>query len=150
MVRSKKIKKLYDTASISVILKKAATSPNDLQKVADKIGITIPISYRWIEEYNPDIETPQILNLGNKKILGTHWVCVYGNDYFDPFGMPPPPEVLIKKRVSYTPLTIQNSLSGGCGIYCILWIYYKMIDELDEFYSLFNMSNTNSDKDLYP
>ena len=35
-----------------------------------------------------------VINLDDSIGPGTHWVCYYNNYYFDPFGMPPPIEVV--------------------------------------------------------
>ena len=44
-----------------------------------------------VNSFNPECG---IINLDDTIGSGTHWVCYYDNYYFDPFGMPPPVEVV--------------------------------------------------------
>ena len=58
---------------------------------------------------------------------GTHWVCVFGNEYFDSFGLSPPEEVVgwmkkHHKKCWYNSSKIQMNDSVLCGYYCIHFI----------------------------
>ena len=39
-----------------------------------------------------------IINLDSNNGSGTHWVCYVDSFYFDPFGLPPPENILFIKR----------------------------------------------------
>ena len=73
-----------------------------------------------------------IVNLASNNSQGTHWVCYYGNNYFDSFGLPPPNEVLTymqtppsgRKFASLPPIyynsnEIQDRESVICGHLCL-------------------------------
>lgn len=58
---------------------------------------------------------------------GTHWVCCFGNEYFDSFGLPPPDVVVrwMKKNgddVFYNSSKLQKDRSILCGYFCIYYI----------------------------
>ena len=118
------------------ILKQDMTTRKDLEFLAQKLNIP-NLQVNWVRDYiqNPDI--PQILNLGNNQIQGTHWISTYKGKYFDPFGLPPPNNKL--KDLEWVQFHIQDQKKGGCGQYCLLWIYYMMIGEEDQFYNMFCM-----------
>ena len=122
------------------IIKSDITSYQDLLDLAHKIGIK-DLKVKWLSEYDPTNPSPQILNLGSssKDKAGTHWVCAYGDHYFDSFGMPPPPKL---DHLQWTPLQYQDIDQGRCGQWCLFFIYHKKIDELDKFYSLFRNLNS--------
>jgi len=136
MTRTKKLNIYERPASISQIIRKSETSEDELHKLAKHFGINVRIS--WARDYDSSLERDphigQIINMGSPSIGGTHWCAAYMDKYFDPFGMPAAPNMT---HLQWTPLQIQNINSGGCGCYCMLWIYYAMRDELDEFYSQF-------------
>ena len=62
-----------------------------------------------------------IVNLDSNKSQGTHWVCYYGNNYFDSFGLPPPDEVVkyMKTPIFYNSNEIQDRQSVTCGHLCL-------------------------------
>lgn len=69
---------------------------------------------------------------------GSHWVCVYGNEYFDSFGLRPPNIVEhwmeTKHPESYfNSSKLQMDDSILCGFYCIHYIEerYKGREALD-------------------
>jgi hypothetical protein len=81
-----------------------------------------------------------IINLQNfAEGNGTHWTCFkYGKtiEYYDPFGFPPPIEVmrLAKGDIKWSPKQIQDEKSTACGYYCIARVlsklpYQKFIDK---------------------
>lgn len=58
---------------------------------------------------------------------GSHWTCVFGNEYFDSFGLPPPDVVrdwMLKKnkQVLYNSSKLQKDESVLCGLFCIYFI----------------------------
>ena len=59
-----------------------------------------------------------IVNMSPREQGGSHWVLVYGNIYFDSFGVPPPltiaPYVNIFNETEY-----QDFNSSACGFYCL-------------------------------
>lgn len=77
-----------------------------------------------------------IVNLDTNMGSGTHWVAFYvalrcGDNttasaaYFDSFGVVPPLEVqdsLKGYQTVYNTLDIQSLSTGGCGLYCLLFI----------------------------
>lgn len=70
-----------------------------------------------------------IINMDSVNGNGTHWICVSNLPhnmivYFDPFGCPPPEEVLTfmriaKKPMYYSDVDIQDINSDACGWFCI-------------------------------
>lgn len=138
MVRSKKINIYERKASINQIIRKSETSAEELERLANHLGINVRIV--WRKDYDPKLEKNpnigQIINMGNG--VGSHWVAAYKDKYFDSLSMPPPPNMV---HLQWTPLQIQNIRSGGCGNYCIFWLYHAMRDELDEFYTHFDPYN---------
>jgi len=131
MVR--KTKSIYKEFNFKKILKSEMTSRSDLEFMCDKLGLK-NVKISWLKDYDSNYSGPQILNLGNNTIGGTHWVAIDNNFYFDSFGITPPPQL---EHLQYTPLHIQNINFGFCGNYCLLWLYYSKMDELDQFYNLF-------------
>ena len=63
-----------------------------------------------------------IINLDTKK--GTHWVCYYGNYYFDSFGVRPPKHVEKQlKPLVFSTYKIQNINENLCASYCLYILY---------------------------
>ena len=62
-----------------------------------------------------------IVNLDSNDSQGTHWVCFYGNNYFDSFGLPPPDEVVkyMPHPIYYNSNEIQDRASVICGHLCL-------------------------------
>lgn len=101
----------------------------------------IPLLVEW--DYHYDKKTmydkPVILNLGNPlQMGGSHWIGLWRNKFFDSFGLPPS-DIILKNgfKGSYNKVQIQDIRTGGCGQYCLLWLYYVMSGREAEFYSLF-------------
>lgn len=129
-------KKLIKSYYLSDLVEKSMTTKSDLEFIADKLGINLKVN--WLKDVDPNFKGPQIINLGNPIISGTHWVATYNGKYFDSFGMIPPEKL---DHLEWVPLQIQNQNYGRCGQYCILWLYYAINNELDQFYNLFETLN---------
>lgn len=72
-----------------------------------------------------------VINMGDSKSGGTHWVCLFANKkcmlYIDSFGLPPPEEVLTfmkrsKKAMVYNDTDFQRMNSASCGWFAMLFI----------------------------
>lgn len=118
---------------VSEIIKKPMTTRSDLEFLANKLDLDVKIN--WLKDVDVNDKGMQIINLGNPSIGGTHWVAMYNNMYFDPFGLIPPEKL---DNLEWVPLQIQNMNFGHCGSYCILWLYYCKMGEVDKFYNMFD------------
>lgn len=132
MTKKLNISKIY---SVSSIIKKPMTTKSDLEFLTKKLGLN-DVKICWLKDVDINDNSPQIINLGNPQIGGSHWVCIHKNMYFDPFGLPSPTVLSQFERI---PLMIQNQRFGHCGSYCVLFLYYSSIDEIDQFYNMFNI-----------
>lgn len=128
------VKKLFRKINISSVINAGETSRGDLEALAKKLNI--PVAINWLKDYDKNNKGPQILNMGNPTIGGTHWVATYNGKYFDPFGVVPPSQL---QDLEWIPLQIQSIRSGHCGTYAMLWLYYMMRGEEDQFYNLFTI-----------
>ena len=130
----KKLINLSKRYFVSQIIKKPMTTRSDLEFLANKLNLDVKIN--WLNDAKPNYKGAQIINLGNPTISGTHWVATYNGMYFDPFGIVPPEKL---DQLEWIPLQIQNQNFGGCGNYCILWLFYAKEGEIDKFYDIFNI-----------
>lgn len=128
---------LAKSFSVSSILKKPMTTRSDLEFLLNKLEIE-PFRVVWLKDADPNYREAQVINLGNKTIGGSHWVCTYDGKYFDSFGMVVPEKL---DHLEWIPLQKQNQNYGHCGQYVCLWLYYAKMDELDKFYNLFETLN---------
>ena len=119
---------------VSQIIKKPMTTKSDLEFLSKKLDLDVKI--HWLKDVNRYSKGAQIINLGNPIISGTHWTCTYNGMYFDPFGMPPPPQL---SHLQWVSLPIQNMNFGHCGSYVCLFLYYAKMNEIDKFYNLFQI-----------
>ena len=60
-----------------------------------------------------------IINLDSNNGPGTHWACYVDSFYFDPFGLPPPENILFIKR--YNTSQYQKKISVLCGYFCLFF-----------------------------
>jgi hypothetical protein len=118
------------------LLKQSMTTKGDLELLANKLNLDVKIV--WLKDADPKYKGAQIINLGNPIIGGTHYVCSYNGMYFDPFGMVSPEKL---DHLQWVPLQIQNMNYGHCGQYCVLWLYYAKMNEIDKFYNLLETLN---------
>jgi len=81
---------------------------------------------------------------------GTHWTCFKTGkvlEYYDPFGFPPPMEVMERQKkggIDWTDKQIQNEKSTACGWFCVARIKSNM--PFHQFIDYF--SNDSSKNDL--
>ena len=64
---------------------------------------------------------------------GTHWVCYVDPFYFDPFGLPPPENILSIKR-NNTSQYQKKKISILCGYFCLFFI--KMFQDGNSVYDI--------------
>jgi len=126
--------KLIKHYFVSQIIKKPMTTKSDLEFLAKKLNLDVKIN--WLKDVDPNDKSAQIINLGNPTIGGSHWCATYNGMYFDPFGIVPPEKL---DQLDWIPLQIQDQNFGGCGNYCILWLFYAKEGEIDKFYDIFNI-----------
>lgn len=126
--------KLPLSAHLDSFLRKAMTTRKEIEEMMKKLGINGNVA--WQMDFDKSIPY-QILNLGNGMIGGTHWVAVDNRKkrYFDSFGLPPPQ--FIPDDYEWIPLQIQNINYGHCGQFALLFLWYSMRDEIDQFYNIF-------------
>lgn len=129
------VKKLFRKLNISSVINAGATDKEQLKLLSKKLGID-NVKINWLKDYDENDKCPQILNIGNPNIGGTHWCATYNGEYFDPFGIVPPSNL---NNLEWVPLQIQSVKSGHCGQYCVLWLYYVMRGEEDQFYNMFTI-----------
>lgn len=134
----KKINSNGSIRNLHSLLTKSMTTIKDLNNMADLLGFKI----NWIgfgDDFKESNGKLQILNLGNMKISGTHWVAVNteSKEYFDPLGAPP--DNYIPKNYKHYDLPVQNMDYGRCGQYCVLFLYYSNRGESKEFFDLFKI-----------
>lgn len=123
------------------IINSGRTSKEELIKLCKTLKIPLNKLYiGWSTDPINKLKKYNILNIG--KIAGTHWVCIFhGKDrkiYMDPLGFPSEDKF---KNYERSDIQIQGLDKEYCGQFCCLFLYYCMIDEIDRFYSLFNVIN---------
>lgn len=133
------MKKKINLNSSFSIFKKSMTTPKDLNNLADLLGFKIDyigFGYNW----NPNMGKLCILNLGNMRIGGTHWVGVNTEtkEYFDPLGAPPD-DYIPKDYKTNNHMPVQNMNYGRCGQYVCSFLFYSNKGETDEFFKLFKI-----------
>ena len=75
-----------------------------------------------------------IINLDDTIGSGTHCVCYY-NNYFAPFGMPPPIKVVrYIKGIQYNDIQYQDTKSVLYGCYC--WYFLKRLNDGYKIYDI--------------
>ena len=106
------------------------TSNLDLEELAKYLRIHVTVLLQGqLAELKPNTKNGKyIINLGNLKNGGTHWVALqFRNNkesvYYDSFGAPPPTKVraFIPKscKFAYTNHITQNINSNLCGWFCL-------------------------------
>ncbi len=130
---------IYREFNLGRIVNQPMTTKSELEYVAGRLGIE-PLRIVWSRDIDLTYKGPQIINLGNISIGGTHWTATYKDMYFDSFGLIPP-QILEDAGYEYVPLQLQKASEGFCGNWCILWLYYAMRSEIDQFYNLFEVQS---------
>lgn len=132
--KNRKIHGLYDgQKTLSEIIRGSVSTQADLEKLCKKLGLDV--HFDWLDNFDPNIKL-QILNMDADHIGGSHWIAIYNNQYyFDPLGLPIARDNL--NYLEWTTIPIQRWKFGACGLYCVLFLYYANIDEIDKFYNLF-------------
>lgn len=133
------------------------TSTLDLQKLAQKYNINLPISnivtkdkIREAIDYETNNKQFFIINLDSMDANfsgGTHWVALYINAkksiayYFDSFGIQPPEEIKnIFEIIGYNTFQVQKIKSTLCGEYCIQFLNaLKHKDTLETYENFINL-----------
>ena len=125
--------KMVPTYNLSRLINESSSSPEDLKKIANMIGLNM--------DYSGSIyRLPRVLGDGNYIMLLTpgpnvyngHWVAMKimnGNGlYFDAYGVPPP-QYLVDlvnlnniNSLGYSTCQIQDMRSAHCGDYCLAWL----------------------------
>jgi len=84
---------------------------------------------------------------------GTHWVLVLAGPsnsfYFDPFGMPPPTEVIRRfppTERNYNRISVQGIRKDSCGYYDIyVFLYFMYHGNLDHALNMFTNDTNKND-----
>lgn len=107
----------------------------ELEKESQDIGI--PLVGVFSKDRLPSHVIPggYVINLQDHKAgEGTHWVALAVGEkatYFDPFGFPPPKDVMHFLRnhvpIEWSGQQIQSIESGVCGSYCLAFLYYVFL-----------------------
>lgn len=136
MVLRKKKLNIYAVQNFNKIINQAGTTRSELEHLIDKLNLQ-PVNICWQKDYKDNYANNGcIINIGNPIFLGgTHWVVVYKDNYFDPFGLPP---ILALKDKKYNNKQIQGLNDGKCGLYCVLWLYYAKKNKINKFYEKFS------------
>ena len=135
--RLKSLKYLERPTRVSDLIRLGTTSDIDLRKIAKSLGIP-NLRVDWGSAAPKNFEDiPSIFNIGDG--VGTHWIATYGNNYFDPVGLPPDIQFL---NYQWSPIQVQALESKFCGQYCLLWLYYAIRDDIPGFYAEFDMLNS--------
>ena len=100
-----------------------------------------------------------VINLDDSDGPGTHWVAIYGNHYFDSFGIAPSTRIksfmrkifnLKPNDIHYLSHQIQKMDSNRCGYYCIYFI--KQMNNGKTFNDIvlddFNMTSLDKNENI--
>jgi len=72
-----------------------------------------------------------------------HFVCAWGNRYFDPYGEPSP----YPKHISF-PYRVQGEGENTCGRHCVLRLKHRDMGD-DEYYAWLKNAGMNMDLFVY-
>ena len=107
----------------------------------------------------PNSNTCFILNTEKRTQTGEHWLAIYLDEnnkgyFFDSFGKHPSFYNLknymdqISTKWVWNKKEIQG-FSDYCGIYCILFLFFKAHDLQKLFFQIFKLSSTENDRIIY-
>ena len=105
------------------------TTDEQLKKMAIKIGCRLD-DVMYLKEFISDPKIGNyILNLDSENRGGTHWIAVINLPdklfYFDPFGRlvnKNQLEKLLKKKIYYSNIKLQNIKETNCGYWCLIFL----------------------------
>ena len=96
-------------------------------------------------------KTSYIINLDDSDGGGTHWTAYYykngGHFFFDSYGLPPPKNIVNKKKVIYSTNTIQK-LPNSCGLLCVIWLYLMTYSNKSFYSIILDMSHNLNRKNI--
>lgn len=133
-----------------------ATSNNDIQEIVETLGMGNVFGGCFLKNELPKRTDSKyyIVNLDSSTTGkgGTHWTLLVIKDsthamYFDPFGLPPPKEVIDftgTREVIYSSNEMQNIESVLCGYFCI-YVMNELFSHKTFYDTLYRVSG-NSDK----
>lgn len=112
-----------DTEQIQKFMRKINPKIQNNVFAANRLPQNVSLPIFFISNLDPDFKP------------GSHWVAVFINsrgvgEYFDSFGRKPTKyhEMFLKrntKQFFYNGKIIQNYLTSVCGIYCLVYIYFR-------------------------
>lgn len=121
---------------IKSLLYKSGLNKDQMDKLLDYLGVDADVV--WRKDFNTT--TPYlIINLGDPSYGGTHFVAVDNvhKRYIDPLAMPP--FEAVPKDYEYRSYGPQNVHNGHCGAFATLALLYSKNNEIDKYYSSFNI-----------
>ena len=74
-----------------------------------------------------------MINLDSNNRPATHWACYVDSFYFDPFGLPPPENILFIKRYN----TLQYQKKDVCSLWLLLSFFF--ITKFQDGNSIYNI-----------
>lgn len=109
------------------------------------------------------IEAPSVIIVNTDPLRkpGRHWIAMTLDrernlEYFDSFGQPPSVVhhiafILRNARTfKYNVITLQSPTSTLCGIYCIMFLYYRSFDySMTDYLSIFSKDRISNDFIIY-
>ena len=136
------------------IINKGASSPDELQQLADNLDLKLNFIGSMYNLPNINSKSDGARTSGHKlkngnyimlitpssKIKDGHWVCfkVHNNFimYFDSYGVPAP-DILKQygKDIIYNDKQIQDMRSSHCGLYCLYFLKYgnKILKKFNQY-----------------
>ncbi len=144
-------------------IKLGVTTDNDLMELSNVLGFPLKIvSSDETAKLNPKDVKNLIINVDPSYSgkNGTHWVCLNIKEslvYFDPFGMPPQPEVMefiqkAKKDLKIKAIMIDNMSqdlkADSCGYWCCFFLSMINNGSVGEFVSKLSVNQKKNEEML--
>lgn len=100
-----------------------------------------------------------IVNYHDQHQPGSHWICIYGKEFFDSFGIIPSKNIqdwlrktyrLKKNDITYSINKLQHTKSNLCGYFCIEYIKKRNqgLSQIDILHQHFDPINTEYNEKL--
>ena len=137
----------------------------DIEKIAEENNYDLVGVFSKNQMPKERVTGSYVINLQDAEDgEGTHWVAckIFDNKtccYFDPFGLPPPPDVseflMLFKPIASNNRTIQDFKSIKCGYFCLAFIKYfddfntkkrDVYETYDDFINAFSNNSKVNDK----